>query len=87
MFNQNNDVEKTHALPVLARTIDEANERAELLSIANAEFEKSFYEIVVGERSLSDYDSILQKARKDGFDRILELDQIAYDRMMKLANK
>lgn len=87
MFNENNEVEKTHRIPTLAYTTDEANEIAELTSLAYAEFEKGFYAIITGERPLSDYDAILAKARKSGYDRILEIQQTVYDRMMKLANE
>lgn len=73
---------KAHFLPTLDYTEEEASEKTDIIEIAEPELEIAITDIILGRKSISSYDEAIKKAKDNGFDRVLEIMQAAYDRYL-----
>ncbi len=80
IWNENVEAAKAHFLPTMSYTEDESQERAELLEIAFPELEAALCDIILGKKSIDTYDAAIKKAKANGYDRVIEITQAAYDR-------
>lgn len=86
-WNQNLEEAKKHNLPTLEFTEDEARAKTDILEIADTELEVALTDIILGKASIDTYDAAIEKAMENGFDKVLEIYQAAYDRYMEKINK
>ena len=68
-------------------SVDESREITDITEVALAELEAGLCDIIVGKKSIDEYDSIIKQAKENGYDRYLEINQIAYDRYLSKKNK
>ena len=80
VWNENVKVARKHLLPALIYTEPEAVERTDLLAVVQDELEVAITDIILGRKDISTYDAAIEKAKVDGFNRVLEITQDAYDR-------
>ena len=86
-WNQDLDEAKTHLLPTLEFTEDEAREKTDILEIADTELEVALTDIILGKASIDTYDAAIEKAMKNGFDKVLDIYQAAYERYISKLEK
>ncbi len=86
-WNTNLDEAKTHMLPTLEFTEEEAREKTDILEIADTELEVAVTDIILGKASIDTYDAAIEKAMKSGFDKVLDIYQAAYDRYISKLDK
>lgn len=82
LWNKDINEAKKFSLPPLSYTADEARERTDILEIAQTQLEVDLSDIVLGKKPISYYDEAIEKAEKNGYDRIIEITQEAYDRYL-----
>lgn len=88
VWNEGMSVDAENSMPDrLAYTEDEAKERQDILEVAEAELDIALYEIILGNASVDTYDEAIKQAKKNGYDRVLEINQAAYDRYLSKLNK
>ena len=76
-----------HKLPTLSLSVDESREVTDISEVAVAELEAGLCDIILGKKSIDEYDSIIKKAKENGYDRYLEINQTAYDRYLAKTSK
>ncbi len=86
VWNANVDVARKHSLPVLSYTEDESRERTDLIEVVQDELEVAITDIMLGKKDISTYDAAIKKAKDNGYTRVLEIIQTAYDRYMSKLN-
>ncbi|MBR5505319.1 MAG: hypothetical protein IKV73_03330, partial [Clostridia bacterium] len=74
-----------HKLPSIGYTVDETREITDIKEIAEAELEASLCDIILGRKSIDEYDAVIEKAKANGYDRYLEITQTAYERFLAKA--
>lgn len=72
---------------LMAYTKEELQEKTDILEIARPELEVAIYDIILGSKSMDTYDAAVQKAKENGYDRIIEIEQAAYDRYISKLDK
>lgn len=70
----------SHALPTLTYTEEESSEITDIKELAEAPLEVALCDIILGKKSIDEYDAAIAQAKTDGYDRWLEICQGAYDR-------
>ena len=78
---------KTKLPEMLAYTEDEAREKTDILEVARPELDVAISNIILGKASIDTYDAAIEKAKENGYDRVLEIEQAAYDRYMSKLDK
>lgn len=86
-WNISADKASAHKLPTLSFTIEENREITDIKEIAEAELEAALCDIIIGRRSIDEYDNIIKQARENGYDRYLEITEAAYERYLSKADK
>ena len=69
-------------LPAISYTSDEAAEKANIESKGRSKLDGAISNIVLGKADISAYDDAVKQAKKDGYDKLLKITQVAYDRYM-----
>ena len=77
-----NEAKKTR-IPPLAYTDEESSRMAVLNQQYQSGFETSAMEMINGNISIDEYDSIMEKAKNNAFDEILKIQNAAYQRYLK----
>lgn len=72
---------------LLAYTEDEAREKTDILEVARPELDVAISNIILGKASIDTYDAAIEKAKENGYDRVVEIEQAAYDRYMLKLDK
>lgn len=86
VWNKYVDTAKQH-VPVLSFTVEESAEFAEIFASARPELDAGISNIILGKQSIDEYDSIIAKAKENGYDRLVEIHQVAYERYLdRLSN-
>lgn len=80
MYNGDLKSAKLHSLPTLEFTEDELQRKTDILEVAFDELEVAHSDMILGKISLDKYDEIMEQAKKDGYDELLDIYQAAYDR-------
>ncbi len=87
-WNEGVEAAREHILPDrLAYTEDEARERMDIIEVVEPELEVALGNIILGKASIDTYDAAIQKAKKEGYERVIEINQAAYDRYMGKLDK
>lgn len=85
-FNLYVDEARKHVLPPLQYTSDEV-ERKNMLEVkAKDKLFATIDNIIMGKQDINSFDDAVKKAKSDGFDEILKIQQRAYDRYIKLLD-
>ncbi|MBQ4527836.1 MAG: extracellular solute-binding protein [Clostridia bacterium] len=77
------DTPQEHQLPTLSYTNEESSRVLELTTLVEADLGAVFIDVVMGHKSLSDWEAAVDKAMKDGYEEILEIRNAAFDRYQK----
>ncbi len=80
VWNEYVDEARKHVMPPITFTSDEQSEITEIKELAAANLNVGITDIIRGKRNISEYDSFADKAKKAGYNRMLEIYQAAYDR-------
>lgn len=81
LWNKNLDAARKHTLPdVLAYSKEESRELTDIKEIAENELEIAISDIILGKASIDTYDAAIKKAKENGYNRLIEITQAAYDR-------
>lgn len=73
--------EYIQAHPILKYSTEQLRERTDLLASVQDSALSQIVQFVNGSRPMSDWDSFLQKMEQEGYKRVVEIDQAAYDAM------
>ena len=87
VWNEYAEIAKTNVLPTLTYTSEEAAERSTILAAARSNLDAAISNIILGKASIDTYDDAIKAAKKGGYDRLLEINQTAYDRYLKVINE
>lgn len=87
-WNEGVKVAREHNLPDrLAYTEEESKEKMDIIEIAEPELEVALGNIILGKASINTYDDAIEKAKKNGYERVIEINQAAYDRYINKLDK
>jgi len=86
-WNQNYEKVKDTVLPLLSFTSEEMSRAAVLKQDCEADFDTAICEIMAGNKSIDELDKILENAKKNCYDEILEINNAAYQRYLKRIEK
>jgi len=86
LWNENTDEVRKHAFPPVNYTGEEASRNATLESVAKSNLTAGISNIILGKAPLSDYDKIVEEAKKAGYDELIKIRQAAYDRYIAVIN-
>jgi len=81
----NRGVEKARPtfFPSVDYTEEELSEKTDILEVAKPELEVAISDIILGRASINTYDDAIKAAKANGYDRVIEINQAAYDRYLK----
>lgn len=71
------------SLPIIKYSTDELKERSNLVAKVNESFRANLTKFVSGKRPMGDWDAFVKEMDAMGYSKIVEIDQKAYDAMMK----
>ena len=71
-----------HIMPPVTMTVDEANEYASLFNDIDSYMKEQISLFIQGKRSLDEYPEYRATLESMGIERMIELEQAAYDRYM-----
>lgn len=80
IWNANIEEAKMHQFPPVSYTGEEATEKANIEARAKADLNAAVSNIILGKASIDTFDTAVEKARKNGYDKLLKIQQAAYDR-------
>lgn len=89
IWNQFSDEARKHILPAsIQYTQEETDEMNKLTaSGCTSNLDAAISDIIMGKKSISEFDSVVETAKKEGYSRLLEIRQTAYNRYLKDINK
>ena len=71
--------------PAVTYTGDETVEKANTEANWRANIDAAVSNAILGKITLKEYDEIMQKAAKDGYNDLIKIQQNAYDRYLELV--
>lgn len=86
-WNEHVEVAKKHVMPPVSLTPDEATESANIQAAARDNLDAAISNIILGKASLDSYDSAIKAAKKAGYDKLIKIQQAAYDRYLNVINE
>ena len=78
----NGSIDYSRLLPNLALSSEEAAEYADIMNEVNVLSEEMVVKIMIGDRSVDDFESYVENMKKANIDRAVEISQTAYDRYL-----
>jgi len=79
---------KKHKLPdVMSYTEEEAKEMTDIMEIAEDPLTIAITDIMLGKKGIDTYDAAIKAAKDAGYDRLIEIEQDAYDRYLAKLDK
>lgn len=87
VWNKYLDVAKKHVFPSVPYTGEEAAEKANIESVGKANLQASISNIILGKESMDAYDDAIKAVKKAGYDKLLKINQEAYNRYLDIINK
>lgn len=87
IWNANVEIARKHVLPPVTYTNEETTKRNEIKAKAFDTLNAGISNIILGKASIDTYDSIVTKAKKDGYDEYTAITQIALDRYNKFLEE
>ena len=85
-WNISSEAAKLHKLPPLGFSEEELDEITDITEIAEAELEVALTDIMLGRKDIDTFDAAIEKAKAAGYDRVIEINQAAYDRYLAKFN-
>jgi len=86
IWNPNPEEAAKHALPTLAYTTEEQSEITDIVELVEAPLEVFLFDIIMGKKSIDEYEKGMADFAKKGYDRYIEINQAAYDRYLSRRN-
>lgn len=83
-WNEYVDEAKLHILPPLSYSGEEATVKANVEFSAKVDLQAAVNNIILGKASIDTLDDAIKKAKENGYSELLEIQQAAYDRYLKL---
>jgi len=80
IWNENIEEARKHALPTLSYSDEESSKIAVLEQSLLANFDTAISEIMLGNKSIDEYDKLVRDLKANGYDEILKIRNAAYDR-------
>lgn len=80
LWNTHVESAKVSTLPTLSYTDEESREKLDITEIVDNDMEVGISNIILGKASIDTYDDIIKQAKEDGYLRVIEIVQTAYDR-------
>ncbi|WP_019912704.1 extracellular solute-binding protein [Paenibacillus sp. HW567] len=74
---------EAHLLPPITPTAEEADEMSSIMNDINALVKEAELKIILGTESADNYDKYVQQMKDLGIERVLEIQQAAYERYLK----
>ena len=87
VWNRSTELAIPHTLPNLTFTNDEASENTDIKELCEAPLDVLIYDIIMGKKSIDEYDKGLQELVDLGYGRQIEIYQAAYDRYVDKMDK
>ncbi len=85
VWNRQSDEAREHMYPAVTYTGDETVEKANTEANWRANIDAAVSNAILGKITLKEYDEIMQKAAKDGYNDLIKIQQNAYDRYLELV--
>jgi len=85
-WNISSENAKKHKLPTLALTEDEKREVTDIKEVTEDNFTIAIFDIMLGRKSIDEYDKAVKAMKDAGYDKVLEINQAAYNRYLKKLN-
>ena len=76
-----------YVYPSVSYTGEESAEIANIESKGKANLEAAISNMIIGKKSIDDYDDVIADAKKAGYDELLKIKKAAYDRYLKMMDK
>ncbi len=86
-WNKGVEMARKHTLPVLSFTIDETAENTDITELCQAPMDVHLYDIIMGKKSIDEYEKGVEELAELGYNRQLEIYQAAYDRYLAKKDK
>lgn len=86
-WNISSENAKKHKLPTLALTEDEKREVTDIKEVTEDNFTIAIFDIMLGRKSIDEYDKAVKAMKDAGYDKVLEINQAAYNRYLKKLNE
>ncbi len=87
LWNANIDTAREHVLPPYTLTNEETARQNEIKAKAFDTLNAGVSNIILGKAGINTFDSVVDKAKKDGYDELTAIYQAALDRYNKLVNQ
>jgi len=82
-WNIASDNSKKHKLPgTISYTEEESREKTDITEVAEDALTIAITDIMLGKTSIDAYDAAIEAAKANGYDRLIEIEQAAYDRYL-----
>ena len=82
IWNKDIDEARKHVMPRLSYTDEEATRVAELNTKCRDKLDAAVSKIICNEAGIDTFDAAVKTAKKDGYDELTKIHQIAYDRYL-----
>jgi len=87
LWDKGVELARPYVLPSLSFTEEEATQQTDILEIAEAPLEVAMADIILGKKSIDTWESAVKIAKTNGYDKLIEIKQAAYDRYLAKKNK
>ena len=87
LWDKGVELARPYVLPSLSFTEEEATQQTDILEIAEAPLEVAMADIILGKKSIDTWESAVKTAKTNGYDKLIEIKQAAYDRYLAKKNK
>ena len=87
IWNEHVEIAKKNDFPVVSYTGEEASEKATIESAGKANLQAGISNIILGKASMDTYDDVIKAAKDAGYDKLLKINQAAYDRYAKVIKE
>ena len=77
------DTPAEHTFPTLDYTVEESIEIKELKTLCQAPLEATLVDVIMGKKTIKDWEAALKTANKNGYTRLLEIYNDCYDRYLE----
>ena len=77
------DTPQEHKLPTLSYTSEESSRMAELFTHVENKLEASLIDVIMGKKTIDDWNKDIETAKKNGYDEIIKIQNAAYARYLK----
>ncbi len=85
-WNISSEPAKLHKLPPLSFNDEELREITDITEIAESELEVAITDIMLGKKGIDSYDAAIETAKKNGYERIIEINQKGYEKYLSKLN-